>query len=429
MKRAGVVGIVLCLVLGAAAGAVFAADIHLEERRQGVYGYVVDTEGNPVSDAVVRLVPRQGIADPLEAKVSKRGKFILPRVPLLNEGYDVELVADGWFVREFTLRARRGTREIWQEDTAKLTPNQQEAMPPLMHRGANSNIELTVMRIDEYQPEVVQAPGQGEAGEGAAPPPRELTAAEQAEEALSMRDFPRAQEKLQEALEESPDDIDLRWKLAKVHAQLDDTPTALREAMAVIRDDPERTGVRLTMAQWLRETGQTAAALPYLEQERQLDPDNPDVHKLLFLSLQEAGQAEDAANALEGWLAQDPENPEALIAMADIKAASGDFEGAEELFRKVAESDPENADRMFYNVGASIMNRSNISGEDRERAVAAFERALEHNPDHAGAHLQLGYALIGLGQRDKAAEHFRRFVELKPNSPEAAQAKALLEAL
>lgn len=53
---------------------------------------------------------------------------------------------------------------------------------------------------------------------------------------------------------------------------------------------------------------------------------------------------------------------------------------------------------------------------DRDGAVRALLRAVDLNPQSAAAHHDLGHLFDGMGQRNKAAVHFRRVVEIAPGS-------------
>ena len=160
--------------------------------------------------------------------------------------------------------------------------------------------------------------------------------------------------------------------------------------------------VRLQMAEWMDETGQLAAAVPLLEKEKELEPQNAQVLAKLVSAYEAAGQAEQAEATLEQWVQAAPEDPQALMALASSKARKKDFAAAEELYRKVAH---------------------------RERAADAFKKAIDVKPDYARAHLMLADTLVGLGRFAEAKEHYQKFLELQPDSPQAAKVKGMLSAL
>ncbi len=422
---------VACALLLAAS--VPASALSLWESRPGVWGKIVDEEGNPVPGIKVWLKPATGSGATLTAKTNRKGVFAFPRVEFFKDGYRIGIDSDVWFIRNFHMRTRRLSQEIWQDDSYEgLWPGQQDRMPVLQYRGGNATIEFTVARIEDYQQkmaEMQRAKASGAQAQETGKRRREMTPEDLGDEAMALGDYATAATKYAEALEQKPDDADLLWKHIQALARSGDTGAALRECRRLLQIDPERKGVRLWMARWMQESGQLQFAIPYLEKERELAPTDARVHKMLIEAYREAGQEEKVEEAVEKWLAAIPDDTEAMLEMAQIKARKGDAAGAEELFKKVAEKDPDNADKLYYNVGATIMNRPNLTKDDRERAVVAFEKALEINPDYAKAHLQLGYALLGLGKLKEAREHFERFLALAPDSPEAKDARDLVNSL
>ncbi len=67
-----------------------------------------------------------------------------------------------------------------------------------------------------------------------------------------------------------------------------------------------------------------------------------------------------------------------------------------------------------------------IEKKDFQRAVDALQKYLAEKPDDALAHVQLGYALVGLSRREEARAEFSRAIELDPKLTEAHMNLALL---
>lgn len=396
----------------------------LNETKPGIWGEALDAEGNPVPDLPIRL-KRNVEGDPgFVVKTTKKGAFVFPQVELFEAGFILTIDDPEWYIRKYQIRARRGTREIYQDDTGQLNPKAQDQLPVVRHRGANTTISLEVARVADYK-----APAAAPGAPGAPPPARELTLAEKADEAAALGDYATAVDLLGQALAAAPDDVELLWARARYLAKSGDTPGAIREGSRVIQLQPERKGARLEMAAWMSDRGQLTAAIPLLEKERELDPQSTVVAKGLVGAYGEAGQADKLEAEVARWLSIAPDDPEALLAQADLLARKGDYEAAEQIFRKLAASDPANADRMYYNAGVSIMNKHGVTNDDRKRAITAFEKSVEVNPKYAKAYNQLGLAYLGLGDYAKAREAFKKFVELEPSGPDADAAKDMLKAL
>lgn len=423
-------------VLAAAAGAAVlcaapAFGLSFMEERDGVWGKVEDVDGNPLPDVTITLAKNREGARVLEVETNSRGTFGFPRVEFFDAGYRIGINSDQYFIREFLVRTRRLNKDVWQDDSGKLTPDTQDRIPDVRYRGGNAYIEFTLARISDF--ESAEKRREAEARRAKAKQQkeqrRELTPVEKAQQAVALGDYAAAAEHFEKALEDKPEDADLRWRYANALNRAGNVGKALREAREVLELAPERTGVRLRMATWMQDRGQLSMAVPLLEKEQELDPGNGDVLKLLIAAYREAGQPEKAETTIRQWAESSPNDPEALLALAEVRADKGDFAGAEELYAKIAEMSPEGAHKMFYNTAVSILNQGGGT-EERRRAVNALKKALELKPDYAKAHLRIGYALVGLPDgRPEAIQHFEKFLELDPDHPEAQSVKGMVQAL
>lgn len=62
-----------------------------------------------------------------------------------------------------------------------------------------------------------------------------------------------------------------------------------------------------------------------------------------------------------------------------------------------------------------------------KQAIPAFHKSLELNPALAESHKYLGTCYAQLGDGDNGAKHYRKFLELQPNHPQAPQIRKILE--
>ncbi len=391
------------------------AALSLRESRAGIWGEVVDVDGNPVPGLVFSLVPIIDPDSPVKVKTGKKGRFQFPRVEFIAEGYRIALESEVYFIREFRVKVRRMNKDIWQDDQGKLIPEAQDGLPKIKYRGGNCTLDFKVAKIAEFSAARASFEAKQEkqaAAKAEAQKKRDMTPTEMAEDALAYGDYKFAAEKFAEASAADPENVDLLWSWADATGSSGDSGAALRLAQKVLTKDPKRKGVRTKMALWMEEGGQLADAVPLIEEEKVLDPENPSVAKMLMTAYGTAGQKEKADAATEEWVRLAPENPQALLALASVKAEQKNFVAAEALFTKIAGMDPEGAHKMFYNAGASILKKKGrVTKGDRERAVRAFEKACELKPDYTKAHLLAGDAYVGLGDFTKARSHYEAFVK------------------
>jgi len=151
---------------------------------------------------------------------------------------------------------------------------------------------------------------------------------------------------------------------------------------------------------------QFARALNLFRRAAALNP-KLDVAKtnegIALANLQKYSQATALLNAL---VKKDPGNAHAWYTLGLVYKNQGDSKrslGAFEVASRIAASDAD----VFYFIGVA---QSELDQD--EKAVAAFQHALELNPFHASAEFGLARSLQRLREGDKAREHLARFQHL-----------------
>ena len=94
------------------------------------------------------------------------------------------------------------------------------------------------------------------------------------------------------------------------------------------------------------------------------------------------------------------------------------WNGTRKSRRKIKDTD------TSYNAGVSIYNSGNP-----EEAAKYFRKAIGINPEFAEAYYLLGMASVALNKTDEALEAFNKFLALDPESPNAATAQSVIDAL
>lgn len=106
---------------------------------------------------------------------------------------------------------------------------------------------------------------------------------------------------------------------------------------------------------------------------------------------------------------------------------------AKENLNKAAQLDPPNAGRYYYNMGALLVNsgQNDAAGEEFKKAIAA-------DPNYADAQYQYGVYLAAKATTDAsgkiiappgAIEALQKYLDLKPDGPQAPSAKDLIAQL
>jgi tetratricopeptide (TPR) repeat protein len=135
---------------------------------------------------------------------------------------------------------------------------------------------------------------------------------------------------------------------------------------------------------------------------------------------EDQGELAEAVEAYRVALALEGPTAEGNFALADLLYRMGDLTAARERFYVAIELDEEYVEARA-NLGCVLAENGEL-----ELAVAAFEGALKFHPDYADVHFHLANALDRLERQGEAEAHWRRFLELAPESPWAAAAKGRL---
>jgi len=175
---------------------------------------------------------------------------------------------------------------------------------------------------------------------------------------------------------------------------------------------PEFTDANEALAEGKRQLdeNQTEAAIDALRQAVKLDPDLAEAwfHLGIAYSLKEMQMEQD------GTAPEQPANAKERIKPKSETA----FEKAVEAYKKWVEVNP-NDDVAFYNLGRTYGKLMRD-----EEAEKAFEKAVKLKPDDSDYQMELGAILIKLAKYHEAIEPLKKAVEL---DPENTRAQELLE--
>jgi tetratricopeptide (TPR) repeat protein len=124
--------------------------------------------------------------------------------------------------------------------------------------------------------------------------------------------------------------------------------------------------------------------------------------------------------------------------MGSAAAGMAKADEATAAYQKAAELNPPGAGGYYFNLGATLTNL-NMTGDEkmRKNAIEAFDKAIAADPNNADAYFWKGQALLGMAKMegDKMVapqgteEAFKKYLELKPDGPNAETAKAVLTQL
>jgi tetratricopeptide (TPR) repeat protein len=144
--------------------------------------------------------------------------------------------------------------------------------------------------------------------------------------------------------------------------------------------------------------------------------------------LLEAGRAAEAIPVLERALELDPEDISATINLAGAYIMAGKHRRAVPILERACEREPHNP-MLWTNLGAAYLDRPPYATpEGEEKAIRAFERALELNPAAPHVSYNLGLICKDRGELERAIEHFGRAISANPLDRDARMWRERLKA-
>ena len=154
--------------------------------------------------------------------------------------------------------------------------------------------------------------------------------------------------------------------------------------------------------------------------------ENPDIY-ILNKSIGNCYFAEENyEKALESFMKvydKQPERADVLASIANAYNNWGKKDQAAEWYKKVPLDEIQDIDTA-YNAGVVLYNSGNVA-----EAAKYFKKAVEVDKEFADGYYQLGMASVALNKSEAAVEALKKFLQLAPESPQAAAAKSVIEAL
>ncbi|MCP3980440.1 MAG: tetratricopeptide repeat protein [bacterium] len=423
----------LCIVIAIALLCAFPVSA---QQPSNANGRVVDQEGNPVQGAVVSFHPVGGKFE-YKGKTNKKGKYFIDGlINSNNDKWTITFEGEGVLPVKFRIESRTVNRvligDVMEQSmkpgasipeivikplgsaTVDLTVGSAEQVLAAAKAAAEENaIEKLVVVDDEGKRQTVQSKDPWDA----------------ALEAVAGGDLSGAVGSFDEAVEKAPDDPQRREVYAKVLYQLERHDEAETQARKAVELAPEGVDARMVLYSIAVARGDMTGAKAELDAALEVSPNDIRVLEQQAYVANQTGAIDDAIVAYEAITAAAPENSDAWVSLGGLYAGKGDSAKSAAAYQRVVELEPKDAHRVFYNLGALIMNDPERKDVDVKRAVGLFEKALEYKPDYAHAHKQLAFALLGTGDRAGAKSSLESYVQYAPDAPDAAQMQALLKGL
>jgi len=407
-----------------------------------VQGTIVDRDGKGIEKADISLTSEKFRTRIQKGKSKKDGKFVFPFAE--TGPHIIEVNVPGYKV----VRVAVESREQDSTDTFKkeyfLSPK--DAIPtleiPFTGTYGHCKVDITIVKEEEFADAYRALKGAGQGGQtaaaadpaaGAAPAPPSGGAGDPYDAGRQLADAGKHAEAVplfQQALAASPDEQTYLIALGRSQLEAGDAAGAETTLQKLVSLNPSYASAHYYLGKAQAANFKNAAAIASFRKEIEISPDKAASLLLHVASAQmemaktQPAALEQARATLEEVLVAEPNNTNALSQLADFYRQKGDRAKQEEMYQKLVAADPQNADVTFFNLGALAVN-----GNRREEAAANFLKAIEVNPKHAEAHLQLAYCLVGLGKIPDAVTHFEQYLSLEPTGKRGDEVRKLVAKL
>ena len=130
--------------------------------------------------------------------------------------------------------------------------------------------------------------------------------------------------------------------------------------------------------------GDTGRALQIMQESLLQHPHVAALHNNLAALLEHRGSLDEALHAAERGLTDDPALPQLHKNIGDLYFRANRFEDARDSYERAISSNPELGEDVYLKLGDIHMRR-----QDKQAAVACWERALQRDPNNATAKTKL----------------------------------------
>lgn len=200
------------------------------------------------------------------------------------------------------------------------------------------------------------------------------------------------------ALELNDSDAESYFLIGKSAMQQHDAQRAVSAFRDAVTREPTRADFRRELGETWLAMGQWDSALSALRGARELDDNDARTHYGMAQSYEGIGRIDHALERAVAASTLDAENPTYSRMVGDLRARQEDWAGAAAAYRQALLRQPEDAS-LFMSLGRAERQTGAV-----DRAAGWFRKAVELEPQSAGAHHLLAQTLSDVQRRDFLAE-------------------------
>ncbi len=225
---------------------------------------------------------------------------------------------------------------------------------------------------------------------------------------------------LKNAIQQKPDDADVRYLLGTIYNQSGDVLSAEKELNKAISLGMNPKKVISELGQTLVKMGEFQQVLDKTEEYSEINK-FPEISNIRANALMGLGQYDEAKKIFDQILTSTPDAPNALIGLARYALTQRDIETATKLSDQAVNKNPENTDAWQFK--ADLLKNQNKIDE----ALSAFDKAIQLNPDNVSAYINRATIYIEKKQFDAAKSNIDSAQKVAPGALIVGYTQALLD--
>jgi tetratricopeptide (TPR) repeat protein len=230
----------------------------------------------------------------------------------------------------------------------------------------------------------------------------------------SMKDSDGAVSVLRRLLQKTPDDTELRLRLARTLEKAKKLPDAIREYEAVLTrlDTKEKLAVYKTLGFLYTETAEQDKAIASYLKAAELDKKDVNLYYNLATLYEKTGDKEKANQFLAQAVALQPEDMESRLNLAESLFSKGSVDEAQVYLDEVLRRKPDSLRALLL-----LVQIADKKG-DKKRLKDLYEKVYALAPENEIVLYNLAVLEYEEGNRAKSLSHFEAYLKNHPKDAE-----------